>query len=215
VSMLKTLCAAIVVFAAAVFAAAAALGDSAPDSPFARDFSLLTPAVPAPRTAFTGMDGARLRLDDFKGSVVLLNFWATWCAPCVREMPSLDRLQARLRPEGLRVLAVSIDRGGAAVVAPFAEKLGLKHLELYLDPKSELSRAFALGGVPSTFLIGAGGRVVRAMVGPAEWDSEEAVALFRHYLKGSGGEEDDVQNAGILILPRQSWASPVSPESAP
>jgi peroxiredoxin len=80
-------------------------------------------------------------------------------------------------------VAVSIDRGGKDKIVPFAKKLGLRDLPLYLDPKSSLARAFGLSGLPSTFLIDAEGRVVRSMSGAAEWDSPEAVALIRHYLK--------------------------------
>ncbi len=162
---------------------------------FARDFSLLTPPVPAPLEVFRDLDGGPVRLADFKGGVVLLNFWATWCAPCIREMPALDRLQSILGAEGLRVAAVSIDRGGREVVAPFAKKLGLRDLPLYLDPKSALARAFGVPGLPSTFLIDAEGRIVRAMAGAAEWDSRAAVRLIRYYLKKGGGKSG-VQNVG-------------------
>ena len=151
--------------------------------PFADNFTLLDPPVPAPPESFQDLDGAPVRLADFGGRVVLLNFWATWCAPCIREMPSLDRLQAALGDEGLSVVAVSIDRAGGKVVAPFAEKLGLEHLGLYLDPKSKFSRTFGLSGLPATFLIDAEGRLVGGMNGPAEWDSPDAMALIRYYLK--------------------------------
>ena len=92
----------------------------------------------------------------------------------------------------MRVAAVSIDRGGMDVIVPFAEKLGLRDLPLYLGPKSALARAFGLPGLPATFLIDTEGRVVRAMVGAAEWDSPEAVALVRHYLE-VGGSGSGVQ----------------------
>ena len=158
-------------------------GEAPPlQGPFADNFTLLDPPVPAPPESFQDLDGAPVRLADFGGRVVVLNFWATWCAPCIREMPSLDRLQTALEDEGLNVVAVSIDRNGAKVVAPFAEKLGLVRLGLYLDPKSAFARAFGLSGLPATFLIDAEGRLVGGMNGPAEWDSPEALALVRHYL---------------------------------
>jgi len=175
----------------------AALAAAEPAGPFARDFSLLTPPIPAPLAAFQDLDGKRVRLADFKGDVVLLNFWATWCAPCVYEMPSLDRLQSILAGEGLKVLAVSIDRAGRAVVEPFAKKLDLKHLAIYLDPKSVLASGFGISGLPSTFLIDAKGRVVRVMAGAAEWDSHAAVSLIRQYLKnGSAPERQDAAVTG-------------------
>ncbi|MCH8036380.1 MAG: TlpA family protein disulfide reductase [Proteobacteria bacterium] len=122
-----------------------------------------------------------------KGRVVLLNFWATWCAPCIREMPSLDRLQAALEDRGLAVLAVSIDRGGTEVIRPFAERLGLERLGLYHDAKGALFRAFGVTGLPTTFLIDRRGRIVGAYPGPAEWDEPEARALIEHYLRQPAG----------------------------
>ena len=108
----------------------------------------------------TDGDGKPVTLQDFAGQVVLLNFWATWCAPCVREMPSLDRLQAKLGGEGLAVVTVSRDRGGANVVMPFYERLELTNLGVYLDPKGAFSRAFKVRGLPTTILIDREGRVV-------------------------------------------------------
>jgi len=149
----------------------------------AEDFNLLDPPVKAPPVAVRDLAGKRVRLGDFRGQVVLLNFWATWCAPCVREMPALDRLQAALGGDGLAVVAASIDRGGRAAVEAFAAKHGLKHLGLYLDPKSAMARALGLTGLPTTYLIDRAGGVVGVMTGPAEWDSPAAQALIRHYLR--------------------------------
>ncbi len=162
-----------------------AAADQAPPllGAFGDNFTLLYPSVPAPQEAFAALDGARVRLADFKGRVVLLNFWATWCAPCILEMPSLDRLQAALGDRGLAVLAVSIDRGGAKVIRPFAKRLGLEHLGLYHDDKGALFKAFGVTGLPTTFLIDRQGGVVGVYPGPAEWDGPEARVLIEHYLR--------------------------------
>jgi thiol-disulfide isomerase/thioredoxin len=149
---------------------------------FADNFTLLNPPVPAPLDVFQDLAGGRVRLSDFAGQVVVLNFWATWCGPCVREMPSLDRLQATLRDEGLKVVAVSMDRGGVAVVKPFIERLGLSEMGIYLDPQNTLARAFGITGLPTTYVIDAQGRIVGAVQGAAEWDSPDALALVRFYL---------------------------------
>ncbi len=149
---------------------------------FGHNFTLLDPPVPAPLETFAALDGAAVRLADFKGRVVVLNFWATWCAPCIREMPSLDRLQAALKDRDLSVLAVSIDRGGAKVIVPFAERLRLEHLGLYHDDKGALFQAFGVTGLPTTFLIDRQGGTVGAYPGAAEWDGPEARALIEHYL---------------------------------
>ena len=163
---------------------------------FGDNFTLFDPPVPAPPETFAALDGAPVRLADFKGRVVLLNFWATWCAPCILEMPSLDRLQAALGDRGLAVLAVSIDRGGAKVIRPFAKRLGLEHLGLYHDDKGALFRAFGVTGLPTTFLIDPRGQIVGAYPGPAEWDGPEARALIEHYLRQPAGAATVTETGG-------------------
>ena len=150
---------------------------------FADNFTLLEEPVPAPQAPLGTGSGETVTLEAFEGQVVLLNFWATWCAPCVREMPSLDRLQAALGPEGLAVVAVSEDRAGLKAVEPFFMETGLEHLEIYLDPKGKFWREFGVRGLPTTYLIDRQGRLIGAMEGPAEWDEEDAVALIRFYLE--------------------------------
>ncbi len=161
----------------------AAAADPAPPlrGAFGENFTLLDPPVPAPLEAFTDLAGNPVRLADFEGRVVLLNFWATWCAPCVREMPSLDRLQAVLGDRGLSVVAVSIDRR-VEVIRPFAKRLGLARLGLYHDPEGALFQAFGVTGLPASFLIDPNGAILGAYAGPAEWDGPEARALIEHYL---------------------------------
>ena len=161
---------------------------AAPEGPFAEDFTFSDPPVPAPSLGFQALEGGETSLADFRGKVVLVNFWATWCAPCVREMPSLERLHTALEGEGFAVLAVSQDRGGAGVVAPFLARLDLQRLPVYLDPKGKLARAFALKGLPTSFVIDRQGRVVAGLVGPAEWDTPEAEAFMRHYLEQPAAE---------------------------
>lgn len=159
---------------------------------FAERFTLLEPRESAPETAFRDRDGDPVRLSDFRGRVVLVNFWATWCAPCVEEMPTLDALTASLGREGLKVLAVSQDVGGREAVEPFLrERLELENLEVFLDPKGELSRAMGVRGLPTTFLIDARGRIVGALEGPADWNGAPARELIRHYI-------DEARAAGVV-----------------
>ena len=145
-------------------------------------FTLQTPPRPAPVGEFQDADGNSVSLLDFGGKVVLLNIWATWCVPCVAEMPALDRLQGELGDEGLVVVAVSVDLQGAAVVRPFYQKLEIKNLGIYLDPKSEYTRLLGADAVPSTLLFNRKGLFVGKLIGNAAWDSPEAIALLRHYL---------------------------------
>jgi len=139
--------------------------------------------APVPDLAFTALDGTPRRLADFRGRTVVINLWATWCAPCVKEMPALDALQAKLGGERFTVLALSIDRSGARIVEPFLAKLALPVLPVYLDPPNASGKAFTVRGIPTTVLIDAEGREVGRMEGAADWASEEAVALIRFYMR--------------------------------
>ena len=162
---------------------------------FADNFNLAEEPLPAPQEPFRRGDGSAVSLADFTGRVVLLNFWATWCGPCVREMPSLDRLQAALGPEGLEVVAVSEDRKQALAEA-FLVEHRLDHLALYMDQRGKVAQAFGLRGLPTTYLIDRQGRLVGGLQGPAEWDDEEAKALIRWYLKQPAALEQPVETSG-------------------
>ena len=178
--------------AGATLAAGRVRANRPPDaSPLAEAFTWAASPIPVPDTAFLTADGGETTLAAFRGRTVLLNFWATWCAPCVREMPSLDRLQARLKGEGLEVVAVSEDFAGIDLVQPFFKRLKLETLEIFLDDRGALAKAFGIAGLPTTLLIDRAGRMVGGLEGPAEWDSDDAVALIRHYLRqpGDGPEQ--------------------------
>ena len=151
-----------------------------------RHFTYTEPSRPVPPTPFVDQAGAAVSLTDFRGGVVLVNFWATWCAPCIREMPALDRLQAALGGDRFTVLVVSIDRDGAKVAAPFLKRLGVTRLSTYLDPKRKLAQALAVVGLPTSILIDRSGREVGRVQGPAEWDTPEAHELIRHFMTAPG-----------------------------
>ena len=146
-------------------------------------FRLLGNPRLAPDVILTRVSGKGRVLSGFRGKVVLLNFWATWCTPCRREMPALDRLQKTLGGADFEVIALSVDREGAKVVKPFYEELGLKNLGLYLDPKWKAQRAFSITRFPTTVLIDKTGREVGRLEGPAEWMAPDARALIRYFIK--------------------------------
>jgi thiol-disulfide isomerase/thioredoxin len=146
-------------------------------------FRLLGNPRLAPDVILTGVSGERIALSGFRGKVVVLNFWATWCTPCRREMPALDRLQKTLGGSDFEVIALSVDREGAKVVKPFYEEMGLKNLGLYLDPKWKAQRAFSITRFPTTVLIDKTGREVGRLEGPAEWMAPDARALIRYFIK--------------------------------
>lgn len=171
--------------AAALAGAVVAVGAAGGPPPLRGGYGAYEPLrepTPAPSIAFLDPDGRPIKLDAYRGRLVLLNVWATWCAPCVKELPSLNRLQAALGGDSFQVLLVSVDRKGLEVAAPFLEKLGIKGLRTAADPKSELARALGVAGLPTTLLIDAKGRIIGKMLGDAEWDSQAAKALILHYL---------------------------------
>lgn len=166
--------------AAAGFWLLPGLGGGGGDGP--AGFSMASQPRPAPAAEFRNAGGKRLTLADFRGRVVLLNIWATWCGPCRSEMPSLDRLQAMHQGDGLAVLAVSVDDGGSLAVRRFYQQSGVRNLALYLDANGATARAFGARSIPTTLLIDRSGNVVGSLVGAMQWDSPDAVALIRHYL---------------------------------
>lgn len=139
---------------------------------------------PAPEVAFTGIDGKPAGLADLRGKPAVVNLWATWCQPCLREMPSLERLQEKLGDK-LTIAAVSQDRGGETVVKPFLAKLGLDKVRVYLDPKSEVGKAFGVRGLPTSIVLDAEGREVGRVEGAADWDSDKMLAVLDPLVKAA------------------------------
>lgn len=138
--------------------------------------------TPLGSLAFKGPDGAAMTLADFSGKTVLVNLWATWCAPCRAEMPALDRLQASQGGDDFEVVAVNIDTGDARKPRAFLDEIGVASLGFYRDETigvfNDLKRRGLAFGLPVTLLVGKDSCMVASMNGPAEWDSADAVALI-------------------------------------
>jgi thiol-disulfide isomerase/thioredoxin len=165
-----------------------AADEGAPDMPDRTklgEFVPSSPPFPAPAISLTDSSGHSVELSELQGKLVLVNLWASWCEPCLREMPSLERLQSRLG-ERIAVLAVSEDRGGNKTVDPFLAKLGLKSVKIYIDPKSEVGHAFGARGLPTSFLIDREGKVLGRVEGAAEWDSPKILGVLGPLLSGDG-----------------------------
>jgi cytochrome c biogenesis protein CcmG/thiol:disulfide interchange protein DsbE len=130
-------------------------------------------------------NGDTLTLASYKGEVVLLNVWATWCEPCRIEMPALERLQQSMGPHGLRIVAVSIDEAGPDVVREFQREYGLTFQILH-DRSRAIERIYQTTGVPETFVLNRDGRIVKKVIGAAEWDSPINQDLIRRLLAQHG-----------------------------
>jgi thiol-disulfide isomerase/thioredoxin len=150
------------------------------------NFTAISPET-APEVVFSDGNGEEVRLSDWQGKVVLLNVWATWCGPCRHEMPALDRLQAELGSDRFEVVALSLDRSGLELPRQFYEENGIERLALYNDPTGRSGVALGAFGMPTTVLIDGEGRLVGRLVGPAEWDVDEAKALIRALLEKPSG----------------------------
>ena len=133
--------------------------------------------------AFVDGTGAAKTLADFKGRVVLLNVWATWCVPCRKEMPALDRLQKEFGSDKFEVVALSVDRAGLDAARKFLDSIKVSNLKLYVDPTGKMSSPLKIIGMPTTILINADGREVGRLIGDAEWDSEDAKKLITSLIK--------------------------------
>jgi peroxiredoxin len=150
----------------------------------------VTVGTVAPDFAFEDLDGGLVHLSDYSGEVVLVNIWATWCPPCLDEMPSMERLYQRIGGDGFEILGVSIDaelglfdllgyRGGD--IRAFADSLGLTFPILH-DPSGNVQRLYRTMSVPESFLIGRDGIIYKKVAGGTEWDAPEYVELIRRLL---------------------------------
>ena len=146
-------------------------------------FAIHDSPMPIPELALQQRNGSPATLENFRGKVVLLNIWATWCVPCRKEMPTLDRLQGKLGGPGFEVVALSIDRAGVEVVEKFYREIAIKNLPIYIDSTGKATRTLKVVGLPTTLLIGADGREIGRLVGPAEWDAPEMVSFLRKHIK--------------------------------
>lgn len=188
-SLFVTVSAAFVVMCAAIYGINAADGNAqANKQRFSKGqmtaFVFKSNPKAVPEFPFKDAQDKVLTLADWKGRVVLLNLWATWCAPCRHEMPGLDRLQADLGSEDFEVVALSVDRKGKAPSAKFLQEVNASNLKLYVDDTGKAFFEMRARGLPATYLIDREGRLIGRLVGPAEWDSEEAKALMQAAVKG-------------------------------
>lgn len=161
---------------------------SSPLSPLARGaiaaFIAPAEARPVPALTFKNEAGAETSLAAFKGKVVLLNLWATWCAPCRAEMPALNALQKELGGADFEVVALSLDLKGIEVARQFLTEVKADALTPYIDDSAKTLNILQAPGLPTTLLIDREGRELGRLLGPAEWHSPEAKALIKAAVEG-------------------------------
>ena len=147
--------------------------------PLERALQRLDPPVTLPDMPFQDASGAEHRLSEFRGRGMVVNLWATWCAPCVAEMPSLANLSQALAPVDIAVLPLSSDRGGAQTVEIWYREHGISALPVLLDPKGAIARAWNARGIPTTVLVDREGMGRARLEGAADWASPDAARLIR------------------------------------
>jgi len=143
---------------------------------------------------FQNADAEEIDLHTFDGSVTLVNFWATWCPPCLKELPGMDRLQAELKEDGLDVVAISLDRGGLRKAGGFWKRAKMT-MGLYADPDKDLAQQMGVLGLPVTAILGPDGREIGRLIGEAEWDSEEAKKMLRYLIDATAPKDPDQKEA--------------------
>ena len=171
-----------------ILAAGATLAAAIPSrkphaAPLLRDLAQVLiptdPPVAPPDMPFFDAGGGEHRLNEFLGHGMVINLWATWCAPCVAEMPSLQALSVALAPHDIAIMPLSSDRGGVDTVRAWFKDHDVTGLPILTDPKGALARAWDVHGLPTTIIINRKGLDCARLEGPANWSSAQAVALIR------------------------------------
>jgi peroxiredoxin len=144
--------------------------------------SSIREGIQAPDFTFPGLDGENISLSDYTGKVVLVNIWATWCPPCVEEMPSMQKLYNEFNGKNFEILAVSIDADGVDAVAPFMKTHKLSFPAL-MDPKGTIKSMYRVTGVPESFIIDKQGILVGKIIGPRDWATQEVFGFFQDLIQ--------------------------------
>lgn len=140
---------------------------------------------PVSSRAFEDANGNAMTLADYQGKIVLLNFWATWCAPCRHEMPMLSELQTELGGDDFEVVTLSTGRGPLPAIQKFFESINVDNLPMHRDPKANLAREMAVHGLPVTVLLNRDGQEIGRLIGDAEWNSDNAKAILARVIETS------------------------------
>ena len=145
-------------------------------------FTFADKRLVVPESPFFDEEGTELSLADFRGRVVLVNLWATWCAPCLEEMPRLDLLQEHMASGEFQVVAISVDKAGLEKSRQFLDDLGVEHLDLYSDPRMKLNFTLSVYGLPTTLLLDREGREIGRLTGTADWDGPYVRKFLQNFI---------------------------------
>jgi thiol-disulfide isomerase/thioredoxin len=170
-------CVAIPVHADVVTAEAMRAGDM-------RKLIFHSAAMETTDATFTGEDGSEMRLADYAGKHIVLNFWATWCAPCRKEMPHLSALQTQMGSDNFEVVTIATGRNPRPAMERFLAEIEVDNLPLHTDPRQTLARNMGVLGLPVTVIIGPDGREIARMQGDADWSSDNAIAILQTLMGG-------------------------------
>ena len=135
--------------------------------------------APVPDTVFTHADGGEHTLAQFEGKHIVLNFWATWCAPCRKEMPMLSELQSEFGGDSFEIVTIATGRNELAGIRRFFDEIEVDNLPIYLDPRQKLAREMGVLGLPVTLVIDPAGNEIGRMIGDAEWNGDSAKAIIK------------------------------------
>jgi len=148
-----------------------------------KNFKYYRGVTAIPSYVFERETGQAVKLSDYRDKLVVLNFWATWCPPCLAEMPALNTLAETGKDHDIAVLAVSLDQQGRSAVLEFFERTALPALDIFLDPTAAGPRLFGLKGLPSTYILHPNGAMIGYVAGPVEWDDPEVLDFLKSQLQ--------------------------------
>ncbi|MCL1122848.1 TlpA disulfide reductase family protein [Shewanella bicestrii] len=144
--------------------------------------NVLPKTYPIEPVAFSDVDGKAIDFSQYKGKVVMVNMWATWCPPCVRELPAIERLATKFKAEEFALLPISIDADGKQQVQPFLTSLGMANFNSYYDPEQNLGQVFPLDTIPATFILDQNGQLIAFVRSFVDWDDAKAVSLIQGFI---------------------------------
>ncbi|MCS6121269.1 TlpA family protein disulfide reductase [Shewanella baltica] len=148
--------------------------------------NVLPKTFPIEPVAFNDVDGKAIDFSQFKGKIIMVNMWATWCPPCVRELPAIERLATKFKAEDFVLLPISIDAEGKQQVQPFLNSLGMPNFNSYYDQSQSLGDVFPLDTIPATFILDQQGQLIAFVRSYVDWDDAKAVSLIQDFIdKGS------------------------------